>query len=239
MLPIELKILKYYFFDQFLFKYKVKKASDSIVYHKISQHLKTYVHCKQFSEHTELSDCSFTIFDLETTGFLPELGNEIISIGAVKIEKCEVQYDDTFYKVLRPLQPVTSHTKQLTGLKGVDFKLGVSFPQGIYEFLQFCSESVLVAHPATFDIPFLQKSITNWKLPSISPTYIDSFAIANFLHGSKRNYLDSLVKHYHIEKRIRHHALNDALMTAEVFVHLLHECQQRSLNTLGDLKKLV
>ncbi|MDF0725613.1 3'-5' exonuclease [Cytobacillus sp. S13-E01] len=231
-MPVDLKILEYYFLKQFILKYKIRNAKQHPSYATLMQTLKNYQ--PTAIDNKELADCTFTIFDLETTGFFPELGDEIISIGAVKVKHSQVQYSNSFYKVISPLQTVTKSTKRFTGLKKKEIIDGEPLPIVMSEFLQFSEGTILVAHPASFDINFLKKRFKKWGLPEFSPEYLDSFLLANKLYPSQKNYLDDLIERFSISRRTRHHALNDAVMTAEIFIQLLGEV---SISRYSELKE--
>nr|WP_255437676.1 3'-5' exonuclease [Thalassobacillus sp. CUG 92003] len=182
-----------------------------------------------------LKDIDFTIFDLETTGFLPEIGHEIISIGAIRINAFDEE--ETFYHVVRPIRPVNKHILDLTGLDTNQLKEAASFITVFLQFLEFSRNSVLVAHPAKFDMRFVKAMLKRWKLPVYDPPYIDSQAMAKWLLPTMNCQLDELIKHFHIQQLDRHHALNDALMTAELFQHLISLSPQHEPFSYLDLKK--
>lgn len=227
-MPIDVKIMKYYFWEQWFLRHKVKEAQKNPFYEKAYDSLKSYSDDSNLAESTNLSQCTFTIFDLETTGFFPEAGDEIISIGAVKVKNLRVDYEDSFYTVIKPIRKVSRSIKELTGLEEQELTAGEFFPTVLEDFINYSKGTVLVAHPASFDINFLEKVMKVWRLPPITPEFIDSHGIANYLYPSKRNYLDELINRFHIIRRERHHALNDAQMTAEIFINLLEECQTKS-----------
>ncbi|WP_175991427.1 PolC-type DNA polymerase III [Bacillus sp. Marseille-Q1617] len=233
------RILKYYLWQQFFFRAQVNIEKARPSYYKVAAALKEFEAEKPTLQQKHLFNCTFTIFDLETTGFFPEVGDEIISIGAVKVSEGEMKEDETFYKVIDPLQTVSRKTKKFTGLKRKDFKNGVTLPVGLKHFFEFSKGTILVAHPASFDINFLQKRLHKWELPSFQPEYIDSFALANALLERDDCYLDAMVKKFGINKKTRHHALNDAIMTAEIFEHLLKLCYKHEVHTIRALHELI
>ncbi|OIU71448.1 3'-5' exonuclease [Rossellomorea aquimaris] len=233
------RIIKYYLWQQFFFRSQLREEKARPSYYKISETLKEFETEKFTFQKKHLNDCTFTIFDLETTGFFPEVGDEIISIGAVKIFNGSVQEKETFYKVIDPLQTVSRETKKFTGLRRKDFKHAVKFPVGLKQFLEFAKGTILVAHPASFDINFLQKRVNKWELPSFNPEFIDSFALANALMRRNDCYLDAMVAKFGIRKRTRHHALNDAIMTAELFEELLKLCHLQGVHTVQALHECI
>ena len=68
------RILKYYLWQQFFFRFQVKKEKEKLSYHKLSRTLKEFEEEKPTLQQKHLFECDFTIFDLETTGFFRRSG---------------------------------------------------------------------------------------------------------------------------------------------------------------------
>ncbi len=49
----------------------------------------------------DLAELPFVIFDLETSGFYPDKGDRILSIGAVKMKGSEILNEETFYSTIK------------------------------------------------------------------------------------------------------------------------------------------
>ncbi|UOR12358.1 3'-5' exonuclease [Halobacillus amylolyticus] len=238
MLPIDLQILKYIFFEKPIYAYKLRPQFKWASYQELYERLQLYDGEPNIGL-ANLKDIDYTIFDLETTGFIPEIGHEIISIGAVRIHGLETCHIDTFHQIIRPIRPVSKSTFKLTGLTREQIANGHPFVGSFKDFMEFSKGSVLVAHPAKFDMRFLQSMLKRWKLPHYHPPVIDSQIMAQWLFPAKRHQLDPLLKHFHIEKRERHHALNDAMMTSELFFKLLEHSIQNGIQTYGELKSVL
>ncbi|WP_051314722.1 3'-5' exonuclease [Alteribacter aurantiacus] len=185
-----------------------------------------------------LEDLTYTVFDLETTGFFPRMGDEVISIGAMKVNVNHIRFPEHFYEVVRPFKPVSDDVMKLTGLTSKEIKAGEPFLIGFFRFVQFMSNTVLVAYPASFDITFLQELSRKWGIKKFSPYYIDAYEIANYVFPNQKNNLDRVIKRLGVEVRERHHALNDAHMTAEVFMILVEELKKRGITTYGQLQEI-
>ncbi|WP_347862782.1 3'-5' exonuclease [Salimicrobium sp. PL1-032A] len=168
----------------------------------------------------DLSKREYTVFDLETTGFLPEIGHEILSIGAVRMNGSG-EIIDEMHQLIKPIRPVPKHILSLTNLSKDSLTQAPSFIEGFHQFLDFSEHSTLVAHPAHFDVRFLRAMVKRWKLPGYNPACIDSQLMAKLAVPSVSHRLDPLLNHFNIHRLERHHALNDALMTAELFKELL------------------
>jgi len=234
-MPVDILILKYYLWDRFFINARMNTAQKNIKYQNAVSSIQNLYYEQNLLPPERLDECSFTIFDLETTGFFPEIGHEIISIGAVKVNNLQIDYNHTFYKVINPLRRVSKQTKKLTGLEDHILLQGERFPTIFSEFLTFSKNSILVAHPSSFDLNFLKRVCASWNLPCHIPNWIDSHSLANDQFPSQNNYLDQLIDRYNVAQLDRHHALNDAMMTAEIFIELLQERHSELLVNFTDI----
>ena len=236
MLPVDLQILKYFIFEKPMYYFKIKPYLKWHSYGLLEE--KLLEHTKRGSlEAKSLEELDFTIFDLETTGFLPEIGHEVISIGAIRIQGLHSCKREKFHQVIRPIRPVNRQTLKLTGLTRDRLQNASPFIEGFQNFMEFSEGSVLVAHPAKFDMRFLKAMLKRWKLPDYDPHVLDSQLMAQWLLPNVRHQLDPLLKYVGIEKRERHHALNDAIMTAELFRFLLRKTIENDVGTLEELNE--
>ena len=103
-----------------------------------------------------LADLSYTVFDTETTGLEPSAGDEIISIGAVRIVNGRLLKNEVFEQLIDPLRPIA---RDATRIHGIDSRALAGQPpigQVLPGFHRFCEDTVLVAHNAAFDMRFLE-----------------------------------------------------------------------------------
>ena len=62
-----------------------------------------------------LQQLKVVVFDIETTGFHPEKGDGILSLGAIKMQGAEV-LEETFYSLSRYEEQVPEEIERLTGI---------------------------------------------------------------------------------------------------------------------------
>lgn len=232
-----IRILKYFLWDYFVLKSQQKKKNNPQLVRVIKEKLNegNVIFLPQQS----LLETTFTVFDLETSGFFPKLGDEVISIGAIKINAATQKIEqENFYEVVSPIGKVSEGIYSLTGLTKQQLNNGTSFEAAFLKFLQYSKGTILVAHPASFDINFLQIMLKRRGIVNFNPEFIDSYFLANYLQPNGKNKLDQLVALFNIDKKERHHALNDAIMTAEIFLKLLYLLQKKRVHTLEDYFKL-
>ena len=87
--------------------------------------------------------------------------------------------------------------------------------------LQSWRVEVLVAHNARFDRTFLERAWREYALESPLPPFVCSVRVAKRWLRAPDYRLDTLVDQLSIARRLRHRALDDALMTADLWRELL------------------
>ncbi|MBU9714846.1 PolC-type DNA polymerase III [Evansella tamaricis] len=232
------QVLKYFVYDFHRFKsYRLRFIWENK--RLFDQNLAVFQE-SQFSPYVmdlPLDEITFTVFDLETTGFFPKIGDDVIAIGAMKINLKNMKFPEHFYEIIKPFKEPSEDVLELTGLTRDEVKNGKSFPDAFANFLLFSHNTVLVAHPASFDVPFLQIQAKRWGFPNYSPKYIDSYEMAQVLYPHENQSLDDLLSRFEIEKKNRHHALHDADMTAKLFQKFVVELKKHGIFTYSDWDK--
>ena len=100
-----------------------------------------------------LMDNTYVVLDIETTGLNQE-EDKIIQIAAVKLKNNKVI--DSFERLINPEIEIPEFIYDLTHLDPKEIENGILVKQALDEFAEFCKGSVLVAHNAQFDIPFIR-----------------------------------------------------------------------------------
>jgi len=102
------------------------------------------------------------------------------------------------------------------------------FAAVVDEFLSFIGGDMLVIHNASFDIGFLNAELDRvGKEPLVMERVVDTLMLARRKHPAGPNSLDALCKRYGIDNsvRVKHGALTDSLLLADVYIELLGERQ--------------
>ena len=180
-----------------------------------------------------LADLSYTVFDTETTGLEPSAGDEIISIGAVRIVNGRLLKNEVFEQLVDPLRPIA---RDATRIHGIDSRALAGQPpigKVLPGFHRFCEDTVLVAHNAAFDMRFLELKEAATGVRFAQPV-LDTLLLSAVVHPSFENHnLDTIAERLGVRVIGRHTALGDALVTGEVFLKLLPLLAQRGIVTLG------
>ncbi|OME38268.1 exonuclease domain-containing protein [Paenibacillus sp. FSL E2-0274] len=187
--------------------------------------------------HTPLSELETVIFDLETTGFSHQHGDEIMSFGAVKVVGEQIKEEECFYTLVNCQTAIPEDITRLTGITEEMTQSAPSLMDGLHNFMSFVGQNVLVAHASSHDKAFLNVAL--WKTSKVQLTHrvLDTMMLARWLEPQRSNYsLDELLYVHEIPIHGRHHALEDAKMTAQLWVIYLREISERGqVDTLGDL----
>lgn len=183
----------------------------------------------------KLEDTTYVVFDLETTGLDPT-SDEIIEIGAVKMK--EKKIIDKFNTLVKPTQPLSEIVQKITGITEKDLKESPSVHEVLQQFLDFCEDSVLVAHNASFDYRFVRNAVKEIYSREWNPPYIDTLSLSKTLLKSKSYSLDNVVKRLKVGQFDHHRAQEDARVTAEVFKKLMSMAKKRGIMEIQELDKL-
>ena len=187
-----------------------------------------------------LSETTFVVLDLETTGSSPSMGAGITEIGAVKVRGGQIIGE--FQTLVNPDGPIPAFITVLTGITESMLtpapKIEEVFP-AFLEFLGPPQENVLVAHNAPFDIGFLKASAANQDY--IWPKYqvIDTARLARqvLLRDEVINCkLGTLAQFFRTGTSPNHRALDDARATVDVLHGLLERVGSFGVTTLDELR---
>ncbi len=183
-----------------------------------------------------LDEMEAVVFDLETTGFYPDRGDEIISIGAVKIRGSAMEETETFYRLINPKRTIPKHIAELTGITNEMAEDGADLMDTLHDFLNFAGKRVLIAHGSGHDKTFLNAALWRTSKTHLTHRVLDTMMIAKWLEPKREEYgLDGLLDSFGVEVSTRHHALHDALMTAKLYFSFLNRIRKYPIVTLGDL----
>jgi DNA polymerase III subunit epsilon len=183
-----------------------------------------------------LTELNVIVFDIETTGFYPDQGDQIISIGAIKVKGDEIKEEETFYSLVRSEKPISDEISSLTGLTNEQLLNAPLLSETLFEFFRFAQDYTLVAHHANHEKMFLQHA--SWKLyrAPFKHRLVDmSFLYRIAEPEAKLITLEECCKHNGIPIIGRHHALEDAKLTAELWSIYVNKLKLLGCESLKDL----
>lgn len=178
---------------------------------------------------------TFVVFDIETTGFVPTK-NKIIEIGAVKVTAGEIV--DRFSEFVNPEIPIPMEITELTSIKDSDVMDADTIEDILPRFLEFCKDSVLVAHNAKFDTSFIRYNAEKLGL-EYNFTHTDTIEIARLVMPRQKTYqLHKLAEALKVQTLHHHRAVDDAEMTAGIFIKEIGLLAEKQVYTLDELNNL-
>jgi DNA polymerase III epsilon subunit family exonuclease len=185
-----------------------------------------------------LSDLTFVVLDVETTGLRPDLGDRVVSLAAVKIRGGVICRDEVFDALVNPGRSIPPPSAAIHGITDERVAGAPRLEAVLSDFLRFAEGGVLVGHEVWFDLAFLEPEARRMGWPDIPAGHgvVDTRLISRFIHGSLPDHtLDTVAERLGVTIEDRHTALGDALATAEVLIRLLVLLRQRGITTLPAL----
>ena len=182
-----------------------------------------------------LRDLTYTVFDTETTGLRPESGDEIISVGAVRVVNGRLLRHESFERLVDPRRSVPAASAAIHGLTRDILTGQPTLDVVLPEFARYAADTVLVGHNVGFDMQFLRlkEDITGVRL---TQPILDTLLIDAAVHPDHEEHsLEAIAARLGVTVVGRHTALGDALVTGEVFLRLLTLLEQRGTPTLGEV----
>ncbi|MCH8567350.1 MAG: hypothetical protein LAT67_03770 [Balneolales bacterium] len=192
---------------------------------------------KQLGDKT-LKELNLTVFDLETTGLNPSVGDEIISIGAVRVVNAKLYKEDTFYELVKPERKVPDASIEIHGITNLMLENKPGLMEILPHFHGYCEDSVLVGHNVAFDLRFLEMASKKTSL-SFKHPILDTLLLSSVLYEDADSHkLDALCKKFGIQIDGRHTALGDAVATAEALIYLIDFLASNGIYTLNQAQEL-
>ncbi|WP_257985087.1 exonuclease domain-containing protein [Bacillus sp. T33-2] len=183
-----------------------------------------------------LDELEVVVFDLETTGFFPDKGDYVISIGAVKMVGDKPIADDTFYSLLKSEKPLDERISSLTNIGDEDLRSAPDASDVLIQFLNFIKSSILVAHHAKHEQSFMQKMTWDLMRSRFEHRIIDTSFLIRLEHPQASSLtLDQACLQCDIEIKDRHHALGDAKMTAQLWGYYINKAKHMGFRNLGEI----
>ena len=173
-----------------------------------------------------------SVLDTEPTGQVPTEGHRLIEIGAVELFN-HLPTGRVFHSYVNPGRDVPVEALQVHGLSAAFLAGQPPFAEVVEEFLAFLDHdgaanpaaARLVIHNAYFDIAFLNMELALLQRPPLDGgrQIVNTLQIARQRFPGAPNSLDALCRRFSVDgsARIRHGALLDAELLAEVYLGLM------------------
>lgn len=211
-----------------------KKAGIQLIYGMEANIVEDRVPIVYNEVEMDLSEATYVVFDVETTG-LSAIYNDLIQVAASKMYKGNIVAE--FDEFINPGHPLSAFTTELTGITDEHVKNAKPLVQVLKEFQEFCKDTVLVAHNASFDVGFMNANYERHGLPKITQPVIDTLEFARNLYPEyKRHGLGPLTKRFGVALEHHHMANYDAEATGRLlFIFIKEVAEKHGVTNLARL----
>jgi DNA polymerase-3 subunit epsilon len=193
----------------------------------------------------ELSQLSYAVFDVETTGGSPSTGHRVTEIAAVVVRGgCIV---DIYEQLVNPERHVSPWITQLTGISNAMLADQPRFAEIAPDVVSALAGNVFVAHNAAFDWRFVSAELQRTFDKTPTALTLCTVRLARLLLPQlPRRSLDHVAHHYGVQdvaeryalkRGTRHSAAGDAVVTAHCLLRMLDDAADRGLTTWDDVQR--
>ena len=177
---------------------------------------------------------NYTVVDIETTGMSWNF-SKILEISALKVRNKEIT--EEFSELINPHEPIPYFIKNLTGITDEMVCDALELDEVLLKFKDFLREDIIVGHNVNFDVNFLYDNFLNVLNNPMQNNFVDTLRISRkLLPELKHHKLDNLTQYYNIKARDKHRALNDCVLTNNVYIDMCKTVYEKYDN-LDSFKK--
>jgi DNA polymerase-3 subunit epsilon len=184
-------------------------------------------------------EANLAALDFEATG-LDSRVDEIVSFGVVPLRDGRVVLSEASYREVAPSRPSGGRAVAVHELRSADLAHAPPIAAVRDELASALAGQVVLAWVADVEIAFLRRifggSQRSWRRRAIDVWRL-SMAVDRLEDrpAKERRTLAGTCVHLGVPVEDEHHALDDALMTAEVFLVLASRMEARGMATLRSL----
>jgi len=174
-------------------------------------------------------DVEFMALDIETTGLNPKR-HAIVSIGMIPFTLTRIRSDLAWHQVVRPPGDLVPESVTFHHITHTDIREAPRFGQIMNEFLERLAGKIAVVHYRPIERSFLDAAVRHQCDEGLQFPLIDTMEIEAALHPTRKAgwlsrlfgkkpisiRLDDSRSRYNLPSYMAHHALTDALATAEL-----------------------
>jgi DNA polymerase-3 subunit epsilon len=171
---------------------------------------------------TSWREASFAVVDVENTGLDPRV-HEVLSVGVVPVENGRAVLGGAYYETARPATGPEADSVVIHGIRPVDAAAGGPADEVGARLVERLRGRILVAHVARVERGFLGPWLgpLGWRPEGVVDT--DVLARLLILRGGGpllRGHvaLGAAADWFGLPEHERHHAMGDALTTAQLFL---------------------
>ena len=189
----------------------------------------------------ELDNCNlktltYTVFDIETTGLDPKGGDEIISIGAVRIVNGRILHEEFFNSRVDPQRSIPAKSIRIHGIQSNMVQGRPKITEVLPKFHRFCEDTILIGHNVAFDMSMFQVKESETHVLFDQPV-LDTLLLSDVVHPShKRHTIEAIALRLGVTIFGRHTAMGDAIVTGGIFLKMIPLLENLGIHTLKEAR---
>ncbi len=185
---------------------------------------------------TRLTELTFAVVDVETTGLSARTGDRICEIAVVLTRGGQVI--GRLQTLVNPERPISYGASAVNGITDAMVRSAPPFRRVAPELLNMLDGAVLVGHNASFDISFISAELRACAHTPPDNPVVDTLALARRCYSFPSNRLGDVARQLGIQAAGLHRALADATVTWYVLSRFMHDLQLQGVATLSDLLRM-
>ncbi|MFT7184847.1 MAG: DNA polymerase-3 subunit epsilon [Pseudohongiellaceae bacterium] len=191
--------------------------------------LKTFFDAGVVDPETPLNEVPFVALDFETTGLNPH-EHSIVSVGMVPFTLARIRCRKASHFIVKPRQTLLSESVTIHGITHSDVRSAPDFDEVLHEFLLKLAKQVVVVHYRHIERDFLNIALLARIQEQLFFPVIDTMMLEEQILRKQRSVISSVLgrrstlslrlpdirERYGLPRYHLHHAMTDALATAEL-----------------------
>lgn len=179
----------------------------------------------EFIYDADIKENEYIVLDTETTGLNPQK-DEILSIGAVRVRDGKIITSESFEIFIKPVRDISHESIKIHHIIPSDLENEVSINQALEELLFFVGNLPIVGYYISFDINILNTYLKRFIGSTLHNEAIElsSMYYKRYRKKSAHEFVDlkfdTIMDRLDLPKLGKHDALNDAIMSAMMFLKL-------------------
>ncbi|KAF0866335.1 3'-5' exonuclease [Pseudomonas sp. LD120] len=191
--------------------------------------LRSFYQSGAVAAQTPLEQVELLAMDVETTG-LNAASDSIVSIGLIPFSLRRIRCGEALYWVIKPPSELSAESVTFHRITHSDIQHAPPLPDVLTPLLEAMAGKVMLVHYRNIEREFLNEALRRHLGEGLQFPVIDTMQLEARMHRKKRSWLDRLRRRaqvsirladsrtrYHLPAYHAHHALTDALATAELF----------------------
>jgi DNA polymerase-3 subunit epsilon len=182
----------------------------------------------------------WAVVDLDLTGLDPR-ADEIVAVGVVPVDGGRIRAGDALYRVVRPHRPPSRESVEVHGITPAELEAAPPLEDVVDDLFAALAGRRLVAHAAFVERAFLTP-VLRARGVRIRGGILDTQLLARAWIAERtgaraeRPELGELAAQLGLPAHRAHHALGDALTTAQVFLALATHLERGGVLTVRALR---